>query len=301
MAPALCAGMLGSVVTLVIANNLSPQAWPPWVGMQDNPSGQAAQDTSADLLYSEEPLSVVESDSLTIPLKSSADIQRAIDNATAERMQLADIIAQLTQKLDTIESDFINEQSRQNLEEVDSDNTQNSGDRRGGSGSRSRTDILVSAGVDIDTAEQIQARQSQFQLQRLELYDLAEREGWEGTERFNEQLAALNEQRPNLREELGDSGYDRFLFESGRNNRVRIDSIIDGSAADLAGLQIGDLVVDYADSKIFSTRQLRNTTREGSRGESIIVTVDRQGQRVFVEVPRGPLGVGLDAEQQNPS
>ncbi len=298
VAPALCAGILGSVVTLGIANSLTPQAWP-WDGVSNNSSGQAAQQT---LSYSEEPLLAVEpDDSLTIPLKSSAELQRALDDATAERMQLAGIIAQLTQKLETIESDFINAQSRQQISEADSENTQGSGNRRGGSASRSRTDILVSAGVDIDTAELIQSRQSQYQLQRLELYDLAEREGWEDSDRFNEELSALNEQRPNLREELGDSGYDRFLFESGRNNRVRIDSIIDGSAADLAGLQIGDLVVDYADSRIFSTRQLQNTTREGSRGESIIISVDRQGQRVFVEVPRGPLGVGLDAEQENPS
>ncbi len=296
---ALCAGMLGSVLTLLLTNNVSLHRLVSGMNAQDSPPGQIASDISQELPVNLEPLDDTEFESLTTPLKSSAELQRAFDAAAAERSQLAGVLAQLTQKLDTIESDFINQQSRQSLSDDESDPTQGptAAQRR----SRSRTDRLVAAGMDITTAELIQTRQNEYELQRLNLFDLAEREGWRESDRFSEQLEALTEQRPDLRDELGDSGYDRYLFESGRNNRVRVDSVIGGSAADLAGLQIGDVVLDYADSRIFSTRELQNATRGGSRGETITISVERQGQPLLIQVPRGPLGVGLDAEQENPS
>ncbi len=296
---ALCAGMLGSVLTLLLTNNVSLHRLVSGMSAEDSPPGQIASDISQELPVNLEPLDDTEFESLTTPLKSSAELQRAFDAAAAERSQLAGVLAQLTQKLDTIESDFINQQSRQSLSDDESDPTQGptAAQRR----SRSRTDRLVAAGMDITTAELIQTRQNEYELQRLNLFDLAEREGWRESDRFSEQLEALTEQRPDLRDELGDSGYDRYLFESGRNNRVRVDSVIGGSAAELAGLQIGDVVLDYADSRIFSTRELQNATRGGSRGETITISVERQGQPLLIQVPRGPLGVGLDAEQENPS
>ena len=160
---------------------------------------------------------------------------------------------------------------------------------------------LVSAGVDPLVAEQIQQRNDQWTLQRLELVDQATREGWRRSEQFDERLNALREERPSIREELGDSAYEKYLIVSGETNQVQIASIINGSAAQLAGLENGDVVLSYANQRMFTLRELQQATREGSRGEPIQVEVLRSGEQIIVELPRGPLGVTLTGKREAPS
>ena len=109
----------------------------------------------------------------------------------------------------------------------------------------------------------------------------------------SEQLSA----RP---DEIGDEAYDAYLFAAGENNRIQIESIIDGSAAQLAGIELGDVVVSYADATIYHTRELQNATRDGLRSESISVVVLRSGQHINLVIPRGPLGVTLRSVRQPP-
>ena len=80
-----------------------------------------------------------------------------------------------------------------------------------------------------------------------------------------------------------------------------IASIIPGSAAEIAGLSPGDVVMSYAGERIFSTNELQSATRSGVRGEFVAMNVDREGQRLFFDIQRGPMGVTLNREQQNPS
>ncbi|MDB3936469.1 PDZ domain-containing protein, partial [Granulosicoccus sp.] len=59
---------------------------------------------------------------------------------------------------------------------------------------------------------------------------------------------------------------------------MTIASIIPGSEAELAGVQVGDIIFSYANSRVFTTGELQSATRAGNRGELITLQVDRQGQ-----------------------
>jgi|GEM_PF-5455958 len=160
---------------------------------------------------------------------------------------------------------------------------------------------LLAAGLDPQTADELQRRQDAWQLERLDLIDLAAREGWADSERYDQELESLSSQRPNLREELGDDGWDRYLFEAGRRNRVSIASIIPGSAAETAGLQVGDQVLAYADTRVFVPNDLQQATQSGARGEAVALTVRRAGGfNQTLNVVRGPLGVTLARERSEP-
>jgi hypothetical protein len=152
-------------------------------------------------------------------------------------------------------------------------------------------DALVRAGVDAATAESILWRRSEAELGRLELRDQALREGWLGSDRYRDELRKLNDDRVSLRDEIGADAYDRYLYGTGENNRVRVDSVIAGSAGDQNGLLPGDVIEYYGDRPIFDFRDLRDATSAGSREELVPVQVRRGNQIVEVWLPRGVLGL----------
>jgi hypothetical protein len=164
-----------------------------------------------------------------------------------------------------------------------------------------RQAALELAGVTADVAADIVWRQDRFTLDQLEVRDQAMREGWFGTDRYREELKHLREQRPDLRLELGEEGYDRYLYAAGRENRLRIDGVMAGSAAEEAGLQPGDLIEAYGDERVFTYAELRRVTSAGDRDELVPVLVRRaDGSRVRAWVQRGPLGVRLDLTSVDP-
>jgi hypothetical protein len=163
-----------------------------------------------------------------------------------------------------------------------------------------RRGALVASGVDPGLAEDLVLREAQRSLERLSLRDQAIREGWVGTAEYREELSRIDADARSLREEIGDETYDRYLFATGEDNRVRIDSVIPGSAAEIAGLQPGDLIEDYADERLFEFSELRRKTTEGEYGEQVAVRVRRGGRVVETWIPRGPLGVTLDSARVEP-
>ena len=169
-----------------------------------------------------------------------------------------------------------------------------------GSGQALTTGILVSAGVDEAIAADIIRRKNEIDLQKLELRDRATREGYLGTSRYNNELNTLQQRDFTLRDEIGDDAYDRYLFTSGQSNRVNVASVMQGSAADQAGLKPGDVILNYADSRLFSWNELQKATTLGVRGEYVNVTVMRSGQVINLWLPRGPLGVRLSSTRLQP-
>ncbi|MCB1757165.1 MAG: PDZ domain-containing protein [Gammaproteobacteria bacterium] len=159
---------------------------------------------------------------------------------------------------------------------------------------------LIASGVNADTANELVAHWNRYQLEQLELRDTAAREGWLNSEQFRERASALQESRKSLREEIGDDKYDRYLYESGDNNRVAVNSVIAGSAAESIGLRSGDIIIAYAGSRTFSGRELQNATRDGSRSETVTIELLRDGESLELSVPRGPLGIMLDAVRLAP-
>ena len=306
---ALGAGILGSLLTLLVTGKLSMPA----IYSSGQGSEQSAVETEST---AHKPPVAALSDSSSIEQNGRGTSQmfdsysEALQQASEERAQFAKTLVELTRQIEELESDAINRRA------IDARNTSSSANGesqtaaanagnglaelfRGGA-PLATVENLVAAGIEYDSALALQDRQSQYQLARLELVDQAEREGWRDSDQFSERLSDLEEQRPDVRSELGDEAYDRFLFEAGRNNRVTIVSIIPGSEAEFAGVQVGDTVFAYADSRVFTSSELQRATREGQRGESVTLQVERQGQSLFIEVARGPLGVSLSPEQRSP-
>lgn len=230
-----------------------------------------------------------------------ADLQ-----ATVTRLQEDIYTAQVER--DEIRSQFeilLESQAEQEIDErflpgtttsddaITSDTTR---DRRGRSANNNSQDQyaeLVAAGVDPSVASEIKQAADQWALSRLNLIDNATRDGWRGTDRFADEIQLLRDQQVDIRTEIGDGAYDAYLFAAGRNNRIRIESIIDGSAAQLAGVEAGDIVLSYAESSVYTTRELQNATRDGVRSETIPIVIQRDGQTYDLLIPRGPLGVTL--------
>ena len=238
-----------------------------------------------------------------------ASLNRALDAAAAERSQLAATLVGLSRDIEALEQALgafnlpMGESAGQAgaLAQADGQSA-SGGEPARGRGVRNGLDVdsLVGAGVDPLVSAELQRRNDAWQLARLELVDRAAREGWEDSDELDRQLDQLGEERPDLREELGDDRYDAYLYESGRPNRISVASVIPGSAAEVAGLRAGDLVFGYAGERLFDVRSLQRASRAGSLGETVTLEARRDGQSLSLPIPRGPLGVSLSPLRREP-
>lgn len=73
--------------------------------------------------------------------------------------------------------------------------------------------------------------------------------------------AAAQRARHDLRQEitdrLGTRAYDAYLWASGQHNRLQVLRVVQGSAADAAGLQAGDRILRYDGRPVFDYADLR--------------------------------------------
>ena len=161
-------------------------------------------------------------------------------------------------------------------------------------------DALLRAGVTPEVADDLVWRRSQLSLARLDLRDEAARDGWLGSARYREELRRINEEQVSIEDEIGVDAYDRYLYETGQSNRVAVDSVIPGSAGEESGLQSGDVIERYGDAQVLDFQDLRAATSAGARGELVPVAVRRGGEVLEVWLPRGPIGIGLDATRVEP-
>ena len=166
--------------------------------------------------------------------------------------------------------------------------------------SATMADNLVSAGIDNVTAEDIARRRNLSDLNRLELRDRAIREDYIDTDRYQQEMRELLSDQTSIREEVGDQYYDRYLYLTGRANRIGVASIMEGSAAQSAGVQSGDLIIQYDDQRMYNWNDLQLATTQGQRSESVNLTVQRAGSELMISIPRGPLGVRLNSVRLDP-
>ena len=162
------------------------------------------------------------------------------------------------------------------------------------------TEKLVNAGLESSIAEDIVRRKNQLELDKLELRDAAVRGGYLGSERYMDELQALLDEDVSLREELGDDLYDRYLFTNGQMNRIRVASVMAGSAAEQSGVSANDIVLTYDQQRMFEYTELQQATTQGDREEFVSMMVERDGQDLMLWVPRGPLGVRLTMTRVDP-
>jgi hypothetical protein len=161
-------------------------------------------------------------------------------------------------------------------------------------------ETLIRGGIDPSIAEDIVRRKNSIELKRLQLQDIATRENYLNTQQYYDELDTINDQDISLREELGDERYDEYLFNSKQNNRIRIASVMLGSAAEQAGIQKGDVVLSYDNNRMYTWQELKDATTQGQLGEFVSISIYRNGDIFSFSVPRGPLGTQLGATRLEP-
>ncbi len=159
---------------------------------------------------------------------------------------------------------------------------------------------LVAAGLEPQQAKSIMQFLADIEMERLYLHDQATREGWVGTPRYRQENMILNEREEDLRLELGDADYDLYLYGTRQPNRVIIQSVIEDSPAQKAGIQSKDIAYSYAGNRLYTIRDLVTATTEGIANESVLLEVIRDGHIYEFYLPRGPLGVRVTSESHKP-
>ncbi|MBV2123375.1 MAG: PDZ domain-containing protein [Candidatus Thiodiazotropha sp. (ex Ctena orbiculata)] len=241
------------------------------------------------------------------PTQLSEPAMTSVTTAAPNVLQTNDIES-LQNRVDQLISRV--EQLEQSLQEMDvsepsatldnDEATSNSAETPAIDNTNAFTENLLNAGVDSVTVEEIVRRRSELDLKRLELRDTAIRGGYIDTERYRDELNELLAQDISIREEFGDDVYDRFLYNNGQSNRIRIDSVMMSSAAEQAGFKPGDMIMDYDEQRLFDYTDLQQATTQGTRDEYVSVTVERDGEQMMLWIPRGPMGVRLTNTRIDP-
>lgn len=154
---------------------------------------------------------------------------------------------------------------------------------------------LTDAGFSNDEARGILKQEAEAQFKAMKAAHDAQRNG-EVVDAFS----AVSEPQALLRAELGDSAYERYLQAQGQPTAVQITQVLESSPGSRAGLQPGDQIVSYNGERVFNVTELRELTLQGRAGEDIIVEIERDGVRMQLNVPRGPVGItGSGANVRN--
>jgi len=156
---------------------------------------------------------------------------------------------------------------------------------------------LVAAGLNPYDAEELQDAWEGFSLDHLYLVDRATRENWRHKPRFQRAVARLEHA---LLEEVGEEGWDQLLYASGQPNRVQVREVLEDSTADAAGMLPGDVILRYGERAVFKIEWLQAATAHGVRGTPVSVEVMRDGEVLYLEVERGPLGTLIRNVQRVP-
>ena len=164
----------------------------------------------------------------------------------------------------------------------------------------SDVDNLAAAGVDPAVASDILRRISQQQFRRMELTNLMRSATSYERQVYAAELRELGKKNISLRAELGDDVYDQYLFESGENNRVSVDSVMAGSPAETHGMQPGDVIQYYNDTKIIEVSDLQKAALTGDAGSYSNIEILRDGNLMNLMLPQGTIGVQLQPTRIDP-
>ena len=149
-----------------------------------------------------------------------------------------------------------------------------------------RVGRLVEGGFTEDEARRALELESQVAFAALQ-------SAWE-TQRSGEPLdpfSAGSDPQALMRQELGDAAFERYLEAQGQPTAIGISQVYSGSPGSDAGLRPGDQLVSYDGERVYSITDLRRQTMQGAPGENVIMEVERDGVRIQLSVPRGPIGI----------
>lgn len=149
----------------------------------------------------------------------------------------------------------------------------------------SRRDAMLAAGLSPQRVEHILRRESEMRFEMLQAYYDAQKSG----EPMSRSAFGFGPDAM-LREDIGDSDYEKYLQANGRPTSVEVGSVMAASPAERAGLQPGDEIVGYDGQRVFTTSELMQRTMSDGDGD-VVVDVVRNGSQMQIVLPRGPIGI----------
>ncbi len=158
-------------------------------------------------------------------------------------------------------------------------------------------DVLLGKGIHSRDVTRLHDRWARYELERQEIANSALREGWFFSDRHRNELARSDRE---LRDDLTDLEYDRYLYALGQPNRLVAAEVLQGSAASDAGLQRGDVILRYDDVRVFNPGEILKASALADPGTSVPVVVLRDGETRTVYMQTGTLGVVLEHSSNEP-
>jgi hypothetical protein len=149
-----------------------------------------------------------------------------------------------------------------------------------------RVSSLIEGGFSEDEARRVLQLESEASFKAMQLAWEAQRSG-----EAVDFMGNANNPQAILRDEMGDDAFARYLEAQGQPTSVRITQVFSGSPGNSAGLQPGDELVSYNGERVFNVMDLRSGTMKGQPGEDVVIEIDRDGVRMQLTVPRGPIGI----------
>ena len=149
-----------------------------------------------------------------------------------------------------------------------------------------RVATLIEGGFSEEDARRALQLESEASFKAMQLAWEAQRNG-EAVDVMNN----MSNPQSILRAEMGDEAYARYLDAQGQPTAIRITQVLSGSPGNSAGLQAGDKLVSYNGERVFNVMELRNGTMQGQPGEDVVIEIERDGVRMQLTLPRGPIGI----------
>ena len=236
--------------------------------------------------------------STTDSARTIASMAGILDREVEERLRLEEDVAELRTRLDSLEKQLSDPAQAAVTENPERQATNPRGG--GARGEVSETSFL-SAGFDEEEAAYYRRLYDESIMAQLYLRDRAQREGWLGGERYGQELATLPGNLSNLRGQMDDETFARYLYALGRPNQVSIRRVLSGSQAETAGLQDGDVLVRVDGQRIYTPDAVRRASREQDTGDMVAIEVLRNGRRIQAYIPRGPFGITMTTDSVVPA
>ena len=220
-------------------------------------------------------------------------LEQALAEEREARIALEDTLAMLFEELDRLEG--TDERAAARLQAAAENERQaRAAERRGRrneadwvrSYQERRVATLIEGGFSDEEARRALQLESEASFKAMQLAWEAQRNG-----EAIDAMASMSNPQSILRAEMGDDAYARYLAAQGQPTAIRITQVLGGSPANSAGLQPGDELVSYNGERVFNVMELRNGTMQGQPGEDVVIEIERDGVRMQLTLPRGPIGI----------
>ncbi len=218
-------------------------------------------------------------------------LRQRLDDEARARRALEQRVSELVRQVEMLESASTDPATGSETAAADDDTTTETSDRREAGGFN--TQALIDSGMDDMLAGELQLFYEQIEMDRLYLRDQSLREDWD-RDAYRSALDELEDRESELRQRLGEEGYDAYLYASGQPNRVAVTSVIASAPAGQVGIEAGDHILRYDNQRIYNWFELREATAGGNIGDTVAVEVDRDGQTLQFYLARGPLGIRMN-------